>query len=165
MEQGSYWEADIPSVRQEITTFYATRMNLTMFTTACHSLCPVLSQLDPTHIFTPYSSVIHFKNIVSPSMSESHKWPFPFRFTGPFCMHFSYLSCVLHSPPISYWFGNPGDIFLWSSLLCSFLQHPVTSCFLRPSILIALFSNTLSPRSFRTMRDQFHSHLKQQVKL
>jgi hypothetical protein len=33
---------------------------------------------------------------------------------------------------------------LWSSSLCSFLQHPVTSSLFGPNILNTLFSNTLS---------------------
>jgi hypothetical protein len=44
---------------------------------------------------------------------------------------------------------------LWSSLLCSFLQPPVTSSLFGPNILLStLFSNTLSLRSSFNVRNQ-----------
>jgi hypothetical protein len=54
-----------------------------------------------------------------------------------------------------------GEVYkLWNSLLCSFLQHPVTSSLFGPNILLSiLFSNTLRLCSFLNVRDQVsHSY-------
>jgi hypothetical protein len=41
---------------------------------------PVLSQMNPVHIFSPYFPKIRF-NIILQSTRRSSKWPLPFRFT------------------------------------------------------------------------------------
>jgi hypothetical protein len=57
-------------------------------------LGPILSCMNPTHIFTPELSKIH-GNFVAQSTSGSPKWSLPSRCH---CIYFSSLSCVLHVP-------------------------------------------------------------------
>jgi len=71
-----------------------------------------------------------------------------------FCMHFSSLTCVLHSPNLTlYDFIIQiiiGKVYqLWISSLCSLLQPPTTSSLLGPNILLStLFPNTLNTCSY-----------------
>jgi len=71
-------------------------------------------------------------------------------------------------PSHSSWFYHPNNIW-WgekSSLLCSLFNTPITLSFLGPNFVLGtLFSNTLSLHLSLNVRDQVHTHTKQQANL
>jgi len=75
------------------------------------SLPPVtiLSQMDPVHTFLPYVPKIIY-NINFPSIPKYSAWSLPFRFSDHNFVRICHFPCVLHAPPICYWFDRPKTI-------------------------------------------------------
>jgi len=65
------------------------------------SLVPILSQMNPVHIFIYYIFNNHF-NIILPSTSRYPKWPLSFEFLDHNFVCISHLSYMLHAPPIRF---------------------------------------------------------------
>jgi hypothetical protein len=120
-----------------------------VFTGALPSV-PILSQVNPIHTIQSYLSKIQF-NIVHPPTSWSSQWSPSFWLSHqyPLCIPPLHRSCPSH-PNYIWW-----RVQVMKSSLCSPLQPPVTSSLFGPDILLStLFSNTLSLRSSRKVRDE-----------
>jgi hypothetical protein len=109
----------------------------------------ILSQMNPINTLPTYFPETHC-NIIFPSTSRSSEWSLPFRLTNRNFVRISHLlmrpTCSAHlillDVIILIMFHE--DCALRSSSLCSFLQSRVTSSFLGPNILSALFSYNLN---------------------
>jgi hypothetical protein len=117
---------------------------------------PILSQINPIYILLTYFAKINF-SIVLPSTTRSSECSLPCRPANENSLLISHLPHARYMPRPSQipWLDHL-VIFseghkCWSSSLCSFLQHPVTSSPSRPNIL--------HPCSSLNARDQVsHSH-------
>jgi hypothetical protein len=109
-------------------------------------------------IFVSIPTLLNLLTITS-EFSNHIFWP-------KFCMYFSSLPRPSH-PPWLITLTIFGEVYkLWSSSLCSLLQHPATFAILGPNTLIStLFSDTpifVPPLVWET---KFHIRTKQQGKL
>jgi hypothetical protein len=144
MELSPDWE----TASHKNLTFYGTRR--------FHKsppLVPILSHMNPVHTTSSYLSKIHFSShpltsfLVVPLLLAKFAC-IPLRPMRPTCSVHLILQLV-----ILILLGE--EYMLWGSLLCSFLQHPITESLFDPNILLnTLFSNTLSRRFSLNVRDQ-----------
>ena len=119
----------------------------------------ILGQSNPVHI--PTSHLLEIRpNIIHPSMPRSRQWSLSLRFPHQDPIHplSSSISATCPDNLILLDFitltklGEENKSF--SSSLYNLLHSPVTSSFLGPNILNAMFSNTLSLLSSRNVNDQ-----------
>jgi hypothetical protein len=105
---------------------------------------------------------------ILPPMPWSSEWSLSFRLPHQHLVHFSMrATCPVHliclDPICLMIFG--AECKLCSSSVCNFLYSPITSSLVGPNIFLrTLFSNTLSPRSSLSVRDQV-SHLYKTTKV
>jgi hypothetical protein len=134
-------------------------------------LFPILSQMHPVHIFSPYFRKIH-SNIIILSEIRSFKSTPPFSLSAHnfiriyYPSHAFYMNAHLIPLDMTTLTKFVEAYKLWSSSLCSLLQPPATFSLLGTNIhLRSLFSNTrnLCPPLMR--EPKFHTHAKQEVKL
>jgi hypothetical protein len=107
------------------------------------SLIPGPSQMNPVHTLPSYKIILILSSHIRVGLPSA---PFHSRYSY---LNFvcTFLSSELHAVPIASVFDHAmcGEEYeLWSSLLCSFRQPPVTSSLLSRNILSTLFSKTLS---------------------
>jgi hypothetical protein len=79
MEQ-SPWEINSHSASQDISCLLCNQ-KVHYRVNNSPPMVPILSQMNPVHIFTPYFPKIH-SNIILPSTPRCTEWSFPFRFSN-----------------------------------------------------------------------------------
>jgi hypothetical protein len=146
MEQSHLQKLRVTQLLKKFPAFYGRFINV--FRT-------ILSQMSPRNKFPPYHPNIR-SNVIFPSTPTSFRVVFSLQVFKPkFCMHFSSLPCVLILFHFITLIIFSKAYKLWSSTLCSLLQSPPTSCFLRPNIPLSnLFSKTLILYSYFGVTDQ-----------
>jgi len=78
MEQSPSWEANIPSVSQEIPCFLEFECSLS---SSQQPLVPKHWQMNPVHTLIYYFFKIHL-NIILQTMAGPPEWSLPFRFSN-----------------------------------------------------------------------------------
>jgi len=124
----SPWEA-VTQLLKKFPAFYGTQRLITMFMRTHHWTVSFLSWMNPVDILTSCMFKIHFNIILicthrSPQMFSSFQV-----FKLKFCVHFSYVCAMCPDHPIFLDFITlivSEEYKLWSSLLYTFVQPPVT---------------------------------------
>jgi len=141
MEQSS-WEGNIHLTSQEITCLlWNPKVHYCVLKIL--PLDPVLSQMNPVKILTPYFFKIHF-NIIFPCIPRPSNFLFPLGF--PTEIFYS----LLMSPMCAKWLAHPTWFDFSSRLIYGeiFLYSPIISSILGPDIHLQNLSwNPLSLRS------------------
>jgi hypothetical protein len=128
MEQSPSWEANSHPASQEISHLLWNPK----FHYRVHNGPPLLSQINPVHIFPQCFPKIH-SNII-PSNSRSSEWTFYFRFSNLNIVYISHLFHACYMPHASHppWFHDPNNIWwrLWVVKLLTVQSSPASCHFL-----------------------------------
>jgi hypothetical protein len=153
MERSPSWEADQSlQLVKKFPVFYVTRKFFTVLTSARH---PSLSWTNSIHSPRTSSNFLnnHF-NIILPSTPGSPQWPLFLRFPHQHPLHPFLLPHTRHMPS-PFHSSRFKEYRSFSSLLCNFLNSPITSSLLGPNTLLnTLFSDTLSLHFSLNVSDQ-----------
>ena len=158
MEQSNSWKADWFSNSQEIP-YIVLNLKVHYHIYKSQPPAPILSKINPVHA-PPFHFLKTHLNIILPFMPGLSRWSLSFRFphqnpvyTSPlphtFCMSTQLVLLDLIIQIIMC-----EEYRSLSSLLCIFLNFPITSSLLGPNILLStLFTNTLSLHYSLSMSD------------